>query len=343
MVIGHLQRAVHGLVQLTAFFVSFVVLGESNPPATAPTIGSFFHARGYEPVALVRNAANHLTTQGSLGGRKVECLVDTGCSVSEIEAPYVGNATPLESKVGVARDIFGTDIGNQKLVALETLQLGRCQFLGQPALVHSRVRFSGEDTPATGTLFARRRPGHTKLILGWDFLARNFAWVDCNRTSLYFRGSEPSAELRQSIGESLRRSGFDEVPLIETENYSAIVQGTVSGHEALLMIDTGSFATVLDEAAAKALGLFANNTHARLVGATGSTGTLDWTSVGDFKLGAHPIAKSNMGLVDLRETNANRKKAGLRPLIGFIGGDLLAHEEALIDVVGGRIFFRSTK
>ena len=50
-------------------------------------------------------------------------------------------------------------------------------------------------------------------VLGLDFLLRNFSLIDCWKHRLYVRASELSGKNAAVMDQSLRLSGFSEVPL----------------------------------------------------------------------------------------------------------------------------------
>lgn len=319
--------------------------GRADDAGNAKTLEAFFRARGYEPVRLELTAGNKLVVQGTLGERKIRCLIDTGCSITSIDAAHVGRATELTNRSSFTLDAFGQRVGRQKnLVALETLKLGRCQFTGQPASVRERTWTNrrSEDAPI-GSRISRNfsNADRDDLILGWDFIARNFAVIDCNRATIYFRGSEPPSALQVTIKGSLRLSGFDEIPLQKTNSNAGIVIGRMKGQEIRFFVDTGAGTTGFDRAEAKRLGLNSQNLHAEVVGVSGGRSELGWAPTEDIHLADHRVGNFNTGIEDFSAINLLRKLGGQPPLTGIIGMDLLSRDEALIDCQGGRIFLRS--
>ncbi len=323
-----------------------LVRGRSEESAGNERMEAFFRARGYEPVRLELTRQNKLMAAGVLEDRKIRCLVDTGWSQSSVTAPYVGHATELTNIVAGGFDAFGAVFAPQQehLVALETLKLGRCQFMGQPvSVIAATHRHSMADDAPTGSLIPRSTKGSAEynLVLGWDFLVRNFALIDCNRATLYFRGAEAPASLQTTIRESLRQSGFSEIPLQETHYNHGIVAGRMKDREVLFQVDTGAFASQLDQEEAKRLGLVGHSLHARAIGAAGGSSELDLAHTDDIQLAGHRVGKYRIGISDLSALNKLRQLYKLPPIVGIIGMDLLSRDEAVVDCQGGRIFMRS--
>ncbi len=307
---------------------------------------TFFRVRGYEPVKLEITKQNKLVAAGFLEDRKIRCLVDTGWSQSSVKDACVGHATELTNLAGVSFDVFGTAVTPKQdhLVALETLKLGRCQFMGQPMnVIAATHRHSRLDDAPTGSLIPRatKESQEFNLVLGWDFLVRNFTLIDCNRATLFFRGTEAPASLQTTIRESLRQSGFSEIPLQETNHNHGIVAGRMKDREVLFLVDTGGFASLLDRGEATRLGLVGQSLHARAIGAAGGSSELDWAPTDDIQLAGYRVGKFRIGISDLSALNKLRELQRLPPIIGLIGMDLLSRDEAIIDCRGGRMFMRS--
>ena len=322
-----------------------LVSGRSEESAGGERMAAFFRARGYEPVRLEIMGQNLLMAAGVLEGRKIRCLVDTGWSQSSVKAAYIGHATELTNIAPSGFDAFGAAMTpkQEHLVALETLKLGRCQFMGQPVnVIAATHQHSMADDAPTGSLIPRatRDSQGFNLVLGWDFLVRNFALIDCNRATLFFRGAEAPASLQATIGESLRRSGFSEIPLRETNHNQGIVAGRMKDWEVLFLVDTGAFASLLDREEAKRLGLVGQSLHARAVGAADGSSELALAHTDDIQLGGHRVGKFRIGISDLSALNKFREQQKLPPIIGLIGMDLLSRDEAVIDCLGGRMFMR---
>ncbi len=107
-----------------------------------------------------------------------------------------------------------------------------------------------------------------------------------------------------------------------------------------LLVDTGATLTLLDEGQVAGLGLNVNSMRSRTAGFKGRTADLSFASLPSLQLGSHRIGKTDVGVTSLNAFNRPLIEAHQAPLLGILGMDLLIREGAIIDFVGGRVFFQ---
>ena len=105
-------------------------------------------------------------------------------------------------------------------------------------------------------------------------------------------------------------------------------------------MDTGASLTLLDESQVAGLGLNVNSMRSRTAGFKGRTADLSFASVPGLQLGPHRIGKTDVVVTSLKAFNRPLIQAHQAPLLGILGMDLLIREGAIIDFVGGRVFFQ---
>ncbi len=330
------------------------VLGEGRSGG----VPAFFRSYGFEPVPLGLTAGNahlnetshgletRLIVHGRLGGRSVVMFVDTGSSSSMIESRHVGNPVERVHVDQTNLDVTGRPIAILERVKLEPIQLGRCQFIGQPAEVVARFAMEAhEDEAPVGSMIQRRTSDSDRpqLVLGWEFLVRNLAWLDCGRRTLHFIASPLSTDRAEQMAATLKASGFDEVAFIPPHRGWGLVPVSWGDGNSRLLVDTGASFTLLDESQVAGLGLKVHSLRSRISGFKGSTADLSFTSVPGLQVGSHRIDKTDVGVTSLKAFNQPQTAGPLAPLLGILGMDLLVREGVLIDFVGGRIFFQRTR
>src|SRR5207245_621028 len=89
-----------------------------------------------------------------------------------------------------------------------------------------------------------------EALIGWDFLVKANAFVDCRAPALYLRRERP-----QGMEGSFQASGFTSVPLLDLPNGMVVVKGAINSHDGWFMLDTGSPVTMIDRAQIKRYGL----------------------------------------------------------------------------------------
>jgi len=263
---------------------------------------------GYEQIDLQRTSDNHLYLVGKLNGRRRSVLVDTGWSFTTISTNGARKLSPPRTAI----------TNDHPTVLIDELKLGRHSFSNQLARVDHMI-FDGQ-------------PASFEVVLGCDFLQRNFAVVDCSNRRLYVR-NRASTELEQSALEGkLRCSGFAEVALKLKSPLAITCPALVNGQLVEMLVDTGAVWSALDVRQLDRLGMRALPTLAKISG-VGKTGTRG-VAVGEaksFALGDAPVKDANFALMDLSDWGFAAPGKELSEVQGILGGTELVANGSLID------------
>lgn len=145
------------------------------------------------------------------------------------------------------------------------------------------------------------------------------------------------------LGEHLARFDYTALHLRRAATgHLFLERATINGRGVTLYLDTGAGRTVIDTAAARALGLTleADGQNAGGVGATGMASfrtRIAWLDLGE-------IVETNFAAnaIDLSHVNAGLRARGELPMDGVLGANLFDAREAVIDYRRLRLFLKRT-
>jgi predicted aspartyl protease len=250
---------------------------------------------GYERIALRRTSENHLFLFGRVNGRRQSCLVDTGWSFTTRQA---------DQSLPTAR--------------IEFLKLDRTTFTNQPARAE-KVFFNGQRASFD-------------VVLGLDFLRRNFAVLDCGNRRLFTRREALSDAAQRDFDDTLRRAGFCEIELRLQTPPALTLAARVNGEPVKLLLDSGAVWSCVDSRQCARLQLKPMPSTARITGA-GATGvrSVAVAEVNALQLGAVELKDHTLALFDLADWGFAAPEKALSEVQGILGGDLLAATAAMVD------------
>ncbi len=202
--------------------------------AVAPR-GAYARATAqFEALPLVRSRQNHLLVRAFINGKPAWLTVDSGAPVSAIALNrreyFRLKPTTAESKLPARVQINGAF--NSVAIARE-LRIGALTLIDEPVVT---VDF-GYSARAARRVHEQEIDG----IIGADILFPTHAVLDCERQLLILK-TDP--EVMGSFP-GFDRRGLRAVPIQVSDDYNLYVNGSVNGKPAKLMVDTGSFATLL--------------------------------------------------------------------------------------------------
>ena len=303
------------------------------------SLDEYLKRLGYVGIGWLPSQHAQPILTGKINGKKLGFLVDSGCSITLVNEETSKGLKRLGELDAVLKDsVFGAETTNASLLVIDELALGRAQFFNEPAKV-KELRFD-----FIHTLY--------DAILGLDFLLRNCCLVDCKEEKLYVRGGKPSGQQVRALAETLRKSGFIEVEMDLKEWFAFTAVAQVNGEPVRLMIDTGSFVTVLHESQVSRFGLkpLRQGTTGSFIPAEMQGGMVGLGSIGKHKLRAVKVASLKLGsrewnnipvgIGDLRAWGIERASPTGRELQGLLGIDMLRTQGALIDFASGKLWLR---
>ena len=263
---------------------------------------------GYEQIQLQRTADNHLYRVGKLAGRRRSMLVDTGWSFTTISTNAARKLPKSHAPITNAHPT----------ILIEDLKLGHHSFANQPARVEHMV-FDGQ-------------AASFEVALGFDFLQRHFAVIDCLNRRLYVRRNVPTESEQTSLEAALRDRGFTPVTLKLKSPLAITCPARVNGQPVEMLVDTGAVWSTLDVRLLDRLDLRALPTLAKIsgVGRAGTRGVA-MAEAKSFALGEVPVKDANFALMDLGDWGLAAPGKGLSEVQGILGGTELVANGTLID------------
>src|SRR6266699_3610595 len=188
----------------------------------------------FEALPLVRSRQNHLLVRAFINGKAAWLTVDSGAPVSAIalnrRAYFRLKPITQDSNLPARVQINGAF--NKVAIARE-LRIGGLALVDQPVVTVDL----GYSSRAARLVHEQEIDG----IIGADILFPTQAVLDCERQLLILK-MDP-AVLGSFSG--LDRRGLRAIPIQVSDGYNLYVNGSVNGQPARLMVDTGSFTTLL--------------------------------------------------------------------------------------------------
>src|SRR5213596_200041 len=194
----------------------------------------------FEALPLVRSRQNHLLVHAFINGRPAWLTVDSGAPVSAIalnRREYF-RLKPITAESSLPTRVQINGAFNNVAMARE-LRIGGLTLVDEPVVT----------VDLGGSARAARMAHEPQIdgIIGADILFPTQAVLDCERQLLVLKidpnvvGSFPG----------FSRRGLRAVPIQVSDGYNLFVNGSVNGTPAKLMVDTGSFTTLLHRSFAR--------------------------------------------------------------------------------------------
>jgi predicted aspartyl protease len=253
--------------------------------------------------------------------------VDTGWSYTTISTNVASRLRTHRKPDLQPGDPFCATNEPSPPVVISSLSLGRIAFTNQPAVVQNMV-FNGQRAPFD-------------VVVGCDFLIRNFAVIDCSRRRLYTRRSSPSSKQLVEFEQALQQGGFLPVELRRTTPLALACAARLDGEAAELLVDTGAVWSCLDTGLAKSLGLKLLPTPRQISG-LGGTGKRGFAvaKVNSVELGAVKMRNLNFAVLELGDWGLATPGAALAEVRAILGGPELAACRAIIDCHALRLWLK---
>jgi predicted aspartyl protease len=274
----------------------------------------------FDALPLVRSRQNHLLVRAYINGKSAWLGVDSGAPVSAIAvnrrehfgvAGITGNPS-LPSRVQINGAFNNVGI-------VKKLRLGSIELVDEPVVLIDL----GGSTKAGRLLEEQEIDG----ILGADILFPTKAVIDCNRRLLFLKtdpdvaGSVPGIDHR----------GFQAVPIQVSEGFNLYVDGAVNGRAAKLMVDTGSFATLLHRSFVKRMKIPTRETAFQSAAVNLKQRGIRSAYIRKLSVGSVDFRGRDFGVVDLEGLIHGGLLKGSPPVAGLLGAEILNHHHGIID------------
>jgi predicted aspartyl protease len=274
----------------------------------------------FEALPLMRSRQNHLLVRAYINGKPAWLGVDSGAPVSAIAVhrrEYF-RLTPIAAKSNLPTQVQINGAFSNVAIARE-FRLGALTLVDEPIVTI--------DLGNTTRLARSRHEQEIDGIIGADILFPTNAVLDCQRQLLTLKinpdttGNPPGIDHR----------GLRAVPIQVSDGFNLYVNGSVNGQPAKLMVDTGSFATLLHRSFVRRMRIPTRNTAF-----SSSAVNLKERGVGvawirKLSVGSVDINGKEVGVVDLEGLIRKGLLQGSPPVVGLLGAEILKRHHGIID------------
>ncbi len=274
----------------------------------------------FEALPLVRSKQNHLVVRAYINGRPAWLGVDSGAPVSAIALDRREHfrLTQITAKSNLPARIQINGGFNNVAVARD-LRLGGLSLVDEPVVVVDL----GSSTRAARLLDEQEIDG----IIGADILFPTKAVLDCQRGLLILKtdpdvvGSAPGFD----------RRGFQAVPIQVSDGFNLYVNGSINGEPARLMVDTGSFATLLHRSFVRRMRIATRETAFSSTAVNLKERGVRIARIRKLSVGSVDILGKEVGVIDLEGLIHDGLLRGSPPVAGLLGGEILNRHHGIID------------
>lgn len=286
----------------------------------------------FEALPLVRSLQNHLLVRAFINGKPAWLTVDSGAPVSAIALNrreyFRLKPTSAESKLPARVQINGAF--NNVAIARE-FRIGGLTLVDEP-VVTVDLGYSAR---------AARRVHEQQIdgIIGADILFPTRAVLDCERQLLILK-TDP--EVLGSVP-GFDRRGLRAVPIQVSDDYNLYVSGSVNGKPARLMVDTGSFATLLHRSFVQRMRIATRETQYSSSAVNLKERGVRVARIRKLSVGSVDIFGKEVGVIDLEgliHEGLLEPRDGGAPVAGLLGGETLRTHHGIIDFGTRTLYLR---
>src|SRR5438045_1956523 len=283
----------------------------------------------YEALPLVRSRQNHLLVRAYINGRPAWLGVDSGAPVSAIALHRREHfrLTPISAKSTLPLRIQINGAFNNVAIARE-LRLGALSLVDEPVVTVDL----GGSTRAAQLVHEQEIDG----IIGADILFPTKAVLDCER-QLLILNTDPSV-LGRFPG--FDRRGLRAVPIQVSDGYNLYVNGSVNGKPARLMVDTGSFTTLLHRSFVRRMRIATRETPYSSSAVNLKERGVRVANIRKLTVGSVNITGKDVGVIDLEGLIHDGLLEGSPPVAGLLGADTLRRHHGIIDFGTRTLYLR---
>jgi predicted aspartyl protease len=306
---GHLRFAGKFLGILCAG----AALAASLPAATRAT-------PEFESLPLVRSQQNHLLVRAYINGKPAWLTIDSGAPVSAIalhRREYFRLA-PISAKSNLPARVQINGAFNNVAIARE-LRLGALTLLDEPVVTVDL----GTSTRAPQL----RHELETDGIIGADILFPTKAVLDCQRGVLILK-IDPDVI---GSGPRFNRRGLQAMPIQVSDGFNLYVNGSINDKPAKLMIDTGSFATLLHRSFVRRMRIATHKTSFSSSAVNLKERGVQVAQIRKLSVGSVDIIGKEVGVIDLEGLIHDGLLRGSPPVAGLLGAEILNRHHGIID------------
>jgi predicted aspartyl protease len=283
----------------------------------------------FEALPLVRSRQNHLLVRAFINGKAAWLTVDSGAPVSAIALNrrqyFRLKPTTVESNLPARVQINGAF--NNVAIARE-LRIGGLTLVDEPMVTVDL----GDSTRAARLVHEQEIDG----IIGADILFPTQAVLDCERQLLILKmdpavlGSPPGFD----------RRGLRAVPIQVSDGFNLYVNGSINGKPARLMVDTGSFTTLLHRSFLRRMRIATRETQYSSSAVNLKERGVRVAHIRKLSVGSVDIVGKDVGVIDLEGLIHNGLLEGSPPVAGLLGAETLRRHHGIIDFGTRTLYLR---
>src|SRR6266567_1218736 len=264
----------------------------------------------FEALPLVRSRQNHLLVRAFINGKAAWLTVDSGAPVSAIASNrrdyFRLKPTAADSNLPARVQING---GFNKVAIARELRIGALILVHEPEI---------------------------DGIIGADILFPTQAVLDCER-QLLILNTDPSV-LGRFPG--FDRRGLRAVPIQVSDGYNLYVNGSVNGKPARLMVDTGSFTTLLHRSFVRRMRIATRETPYSSSAVNLKERGVRVAYIRKLSVGSVDIFGKDVGVIDLEGLIHDGLLEGSPPVAGLLGAETLRRHHGIIDFGTRTLYLR---
>jgi predicted aspartyl protease len=287
----------------------------ASQPAVARTTAARFEA-----LPLVRSRQNHLMVHAFINGKPAWLTVDSGAPVSAIalhrREHFRLTSTTAKSNLPARVQINGAF--NSVAIA-RRLRLGALTLVDEPV-----VTVDLESSHRSAQI-----PHEPEIdgIIGADILFPTKAVLDCQRQLLILKVDPDVA----GGAPGFDRQGLDAVPIQVSDGFNLYVNGSINGKRAKLMVDTGSFATLLHRSFVRRMRIPTQETALSSSAVNLKERGVRVARIRKLSVGSVDIVGGHVGVIDLEGVIHGGLLDGSPPVAGLLGAEILNRHHGIID------------
>jgi predicted aspartyl protease len=307
------SRRLLSILCAAAALVAELLAASPPPPARATTAQ-------FEALPLVRSRQNHLLVRAFINGRPAWLTVDSGAPVSAIALHRRDHfrLTPITAKSNLPARVQINGAFNNVAIARK-LRLGALTLIDEPVVIVDLGR----------SRRSAQIPSDPEIdgIIGADILFPTKAVLDCRRQLLILK-IDPDAA---GHAPGFDRNGLDAVPIQVSDGFNLYVNGSINGKRAKLMVDTGSFGTLLHRSFVRQMRIPTEETAFRSSAVNLKERGVRVARIRKLSVGSVDIVGRQVGVIDLEGVIHDGLLDGSPPVAGLLGAEILKRHHGIID------------
>jgi predicted aspartyl protease len=292
------------------------------------TLPAFLNQTGFHRIPLATNAVGYFHARGSLGGRSVAVVIDTGAAGSIV-------SLPVARELGLAMELVERREAGPGGASLEIFRLIDAPLTLDGIQLRVPVLAAMELTHINQSL-ARKGEAPIDVLLGADALDAHAGVIDYGSSSLFLRTSRDDQP--SGLPAFLVRSGFHQVPLVRSRVGHFHAEGLLDGHSVSVTIDTGAASTVVSTALAQELDLAMTAVERKASGTVGADRDMFRLTDATFTLGDVRPRACELLAMDFSRVDRALAMKGEAAIEVVLGADALEADAAVIDYGSSSLF-----